>query len=346
MTYLQIENLTKSFGALPVLRDVNLSIGKGELFALLGPSGGGKSTLLRIVCGFERPERGSVAIDGVSVEGDAYVPPERRRIGYVPQEGALFPHLTVAGNIAYGLERAARRSHRRVDELLEAVGLAPSYALRSPEQLSGGQQQRVALARALAPRPSLVMLDEPFSALDTALRAELREAVKSALEAERATAILVTHDQPEALSLGHRVAVLMGGRIAQVGTPQSLYTSPADAELASFVGEAVFVPGMAAGGLVDCELGRLPLQAGTGLTGPVRTMIRPEQIRIAPPEREGAVAAVAEQIVFFGHDARVDVRLAGTGRAVRLRLSGRQIPRVGQALSLYIDGPVVGYPEQ
>ncbi|WP_342029110.1 ABC transporter ATP-binding protein [Paraburkholderia caballeronis] len=322
MNYLEIENLTKSFGTLPVLCDVSLSISKGELFALLGPSGGGKSTLLRIICGFERPDRGSVSIEGVSVEGITYVPPERRHIGYVPQESALFPHLTVAENIAYGLDRAARRSRKRVDELLGVVGLPAAYAQRSPQELSGGQQQRVALARALAPRPALIMLDEPFSALDTALRAEMRQTVATALEAERATAILVTHDQPEALSLGDRVAVLIHGKIAQVDTPRALYANPADAELASFVGEAVFLPGVAADGVVDCELGRLPLAGVDVPAGQVQAMIRPERIRVARPGTNGAVPAIAEQIAFFGHDANVDVRLHATGRRVRLRLSG------------------------
>jgi iron(III) transport system ATP-binding protein len=203
MTELSIAGLTKTLGSRVVLRGLDLTVESGALVAILGASGSGKTTLLRCICGFERADEGSIRIGDAIVAGaKAHCPPERRRVGYVAQEGALFPHLSVADNIAFGLPRRLRREKRRVDELLELVGLPRAYAARAPQQLSGGEQQRVALARALAPDPALVLLDEPFSSLDAALRAGTREAVTAALTHAGATALLVTHDQAEALSTG------------------------------------------------------------------------------------------------------------------------------------------------
>ena len=234
-----------------------------------------------MLCGFERADGGTVDIDGRRVAGDGlHVPSEARRIGYVPQEGALFPHLSVAQNIVFGLPRGQRRARYRVDELLELVGLPASYGDRAPQALSGGQQQRVALARALAPAPSLVMLDEPFSSLDAALRIETREAVTNALAATGATAVLVTHDQSEALSLGREVAVLSNGRLVQTDTPEALYRRPATPELATFIGDAVLLPGIVRDDAVECDMGRLTLGRPMN-AGPVDVMIRPEQIRIS-----------------------------------------------------------------
>ncbi len=239
MAELDVRGLSKSFAGQPVLQDVTLAVPAGRLVAILGPSGSGKTTLLRLICGFERADSGSVTIGGRQVCGPGrHVPPERRHIGYVAQEGALFPHLSVAENITFGLPRRERRQGHRVAELLDLVGLPPAYASRSPETLSGGEQQRVAVARALAPEPSLVLLDEPFSALDAALRVDTRHAVAAAFAATGATALLVTHDQMEALSMGHEVAVLRQGALVQVATPDRLYRYPMDAELAQFVGEA------------------------------------------------------------------------------------------------------------
>ena len=219
MAYLQIEYLRKSFDTAPVLRGVSLAVRSGKILAILGASGSGKTTLLRLIAGFERADAGRIEIDGYAVaDARTYLPPEQRRIGYVAQEGALFPHLSITDNIVFGLPRWQRRKRYRVAELLELVGLPASFADRPPQALSGGEQQRVALARALAPSPKLVLLDEPFSALDAALRAETRAAVATALAAAGATALLVTHDQAEALSLGHEVAVLQAGRIVQIAT--------------------------------------------------------------------------------------------------------------------------------
>jgi iron(III) transport system ATP-binding protein len=351
MSELRVTSLTKSFDGQPVLHGVDLSVERGTLLALLGPSGSGKTTLLRVLCGFERADGGTVEIDGVRVAGPGvHVPSEARRIGYVPQEGALFPHLSVADNIVFGLPRQQRRARYRVDELLALVGLPAAYGDRSPQALSGGQQQRVALARALAPSPSLVMLDEPFSSLDAALRIETREAVANALAATGATAVLVTHDQAEALSLGHEVAVLWRGRLVQTDSPEAVYRRPVSRELASFVGDAVIVPGSidrANSKQVICEFGTLSIaRAMTANDIDVDVMIRPEQIRIVSDHRgEGdGVEAVVEKVVFYGHDASVMLRSVTGARGVQIRVAGHSHPRVGERISLSVEGDVVAYP--
>jgi iron(III) transport system ATP-binding protein len=234
MSELRVQGLRKAFDDHPVLHGVDLTVSRGTLFALLGPSGSGKTTLLRLLCGFERADGGIIEIDGRRVDGPgSFVPTEHRRIGYVPQEGALFPHLSVAENIVFGLPCGERRAHHRVAELLALVGLPLDYAQRAPQQLSGGQQQRVALARALAPSPGLILLDEPFSSLDAALRIETRKAVALALAQTGTTAVLVTHDQAEALSLGQQVAVLSNGRLVQNASAEEIYRRPATRELAA-----------------------------------------------------------------------------------------------------------------
>ncbi|CAE6836040.1 Fe(3+) ions import ATP-binding protein FbpC 2 [Paraburkholderia domus] len=350
MSELRIRGLQKSFDGHPVLHGIDLSVERGTLLALLGPSGSGKTTLLRLLCGFERADSGSVEIDGNRVVGDnLHVPSEQRRIGYVPQEGALFPHLSVADNIVFGLPRTQRRARHRVAELLELVGLPANFGERAPQQLSGGQQQRVALARALAPSPTLVMLDEPFSSLDAALRLETRQAVASALAATGATAVLVTHDQSEALSLGHEVAVLWNGRLIQTATPETLYRRPVTRELASFVGEAVLLPGVVNQDRVSCELGDLPLCAPTG-NGAVDVMVRPEQIRLLRADEtmpNGAAShdAVVQEVIFQGQDAGVTLQLqSGARTVVRARVPGYQSPRPGERVRLAVDGEVTAYP--
>ena len=246
---LSVRGAVKTFGRLRALDGVDLTVPPGALLAVLGPSGCGKTTLLRCIAGFERLDAGEISLLGRTVAGPGiHLPPNRRRAAIVPQEGALFPHLTVAQNVGYGLDRAARRSGR-VAEVLAMVGL-DGYQDRMPHQLSGGQQQRVAIARALAPRPPLVLLDEPFTALDAGLRAQLRRDVRAALRADGASAVLVTHDQDEALSMADLVAVLRRGRIVQVDTPARVYSEPADSWVAGFVGEAVLLPGRLAGATV------------------------------------------------------------------------------------------------
>ena len=341
---LRIEALSKAFAGRAVLREVSLTVAPGRLVAILGASGSGKTTLLRLICGFERADAGCIRI-GETLVADAglHLRPEQRGIGYVAQEGALFPHLSVADNVLFGLPRRERGSARRAGALLEQVGLPAAYAARQPQALSGGEQQRVALARALAPSPRLVLLDEPFSALDAALRAETRDAVVAALAAAGATALLVTHDQSEALSTGHQVAVLRAGAIVQLATPQMLYRHPADAALARFVGDAVLLAGAARDGLVDTRLGQLILAPGIG-DGAVEVLVRPEQVRVSAAPHHNSVAATVRDVAFHGHDARLVLDLDGAAAApITARVFGHQIPAAGSKVWVSVVGEVIAY---
>jgi iron(III) transport system ATP-binding protein len=345
MADLLIEGLSKQFNDTPVLRGVDLSVSSGQSVAILGPSGSGKTTLLRLICGFERPDGGRIVIDGEAVATrQAVIPPERRRIGYVAQEGALFPHLNVADNIVFGLSRADRRAQRRVDALLELVGLPQAYATRWPHELSGGEQQRVALARALAPTPRLVLLDEPFSSLDAALRIETREVVAAALRHANATVLLVTHDQAEALSMGQQVAVLREGRMVQVASPAELYRRPADVELARFVGEAILLSGHASAGKVRCALGVLPLATGMPV-GSVTVMLRPEQLLLAPLGQSELPEALVIGVSFLGPSARVRLELRTKSETVELAaiVPGHLAPAAGGRVGLAVTGEVVSF---
>ena len=331
---LRVRGLAKAFEA-PVLRGLDLDVPVGSMVALLGPSGCGKTTLLRLVAGFERCDAGTIEIGGRTVVGTGVdQPPERRQVGVVPQEGALFPHLSVRDNVAFGLPRG-ERSGARADELLDLVGL-PGLARRMPRELSGGQQQRVAVARALAPGPSLVLLDEPFSALDAGLRAQVRTEVRASLRAAGATALLVTHDQQEALSVADIVAVVRDGRVVQAAAPWDLYLQPADLGVARFVGEAVVLPGIAGSDHVDSPLGRL--QSGSALRGPVDVVVRPEQVDVDPSDVEGVHAVVTERL-FYGHDALLRLDLAG-GHTVMARTAGQSLPEVGSVVRVACRGPV------
>ncbi|QCU78242.1 ABC transporter ATP-binding protein [Citricoccus sp. SGAir0253] len=363
MSELTLRGVTAGYGRDAVLQDVDLTVAAGTTTAVLGGSGNGKTTLLRVVAGFLAPRSGEVRIGGRAVAGPGtWVPPERRGVGYVRQEGGLFPHLTVAANVAFGLPWPRRRHRARVLELLELVGLPAEAADRRPDQLSGGQQQRVALARALAPRPELVLLDEPFSSLDTALRAATREATARALKATGATAVLVTHDQGEALSFADEVAILDGGRFRQVARPREAYGDPADAGVAAFLGDAVFVSGTVSGGRLRCALGDLPVR-GTAADGPVQAMIRPEQITVAPSGTTPCEATVRE-VEYFGHDAIVELDLPGDAATVpgvaaadglpeelpepvdgvRARLLGRDLPLPGDRVAISVVGEVRVFP--
>lgn len=349
MADLHIQGISKQFGTTAVLQGVDLSVPSGSLVAILGPSGSGKTTLLRLLCGFERADAGTIQINGRMVTGPRiFVPSEKRHIGYVSQEGALFPHLSVADNIVFGLPRHQRKARHRVEELLELVGLPTSFASRSPHALSGGQQQRVALARALAPAPALVLLDEPFSSLDAALRVETRQAVAQALSAAGATAVLVTHDQSEALSMGRQVAVLLAGRLVQVASPEQLYRMPVSPELARFVGDAVLLPGMAEHGRVSCALGQLRLMAGMP-SGAVDVLLRPEQLRLAPIHADPASAVRGRVLAvdYYGHDACVRLSVAGQAPSAPVltsRLPGHLCPRLGDEVLVTVEGEVLAYP--
>jgi iron(III) transport system ATP-binding protein len=344
MTDLRISGLVKSYrpGA-RVLDGLDLAVPAGRLAAVLGPSGCGKTTMLRIVAGFLRADAGTVELGGRVVCGPGvHVPPERRRIGIVPQEGALFPHLSVADNVAFGLTgtaRAARR--RRTADLLELVGL-PGYERRMPHELSGGQQQRVAVARALAPAPDLVLLDEPFNALDSALRAGVRADVRSALLATGATGVLVTHDQQEALSTADLVAVVREGRVAQCGTPEEVYRRPADLWVAGFVGDAVFLPATfesgAEGALASTALGRIPLGAPLGGDGAGTVVLRPEQLVLGEPAAGTGTRGTVVEVRFYGHDAMVRVAVAGLADPVPVRVAGPALVRPGEETAVTVTG--------
>lgn len=343
---LSLRDLRKSFAGVPVLAGIDLDVPLGHMTAVLGPSGCGKTTLLRIVAGFTTPDAGTVSVGGRPVTGPGTdVPAERRGIGYVPQEGALFPHLDVAGNIAFGLPRRARRDRARAAELLDLVGLGREFLGRHPQELSGGQQQRVALARALAPRPALVLLDEPFSALDASLRDATRRAVAEALRGAGASALLVTHDQDEALSLADEVAVLRGGRLAQHDTPERIYRHPQDAGVALAVGEAVVLDARLRAGRADTALGCLDVP-GPCPDGPGQVVVRPEQLVLSTgPETDGAAGAGALAAVtgtdFFGHDALVHLTLAEGGLRLVARVAGDRLPGRGEQVRVAVSGPAV-----
>jgi len=316
---------------------VDLTVPAGSFFAILGSSGCGKTTLLRLVAGFERLDGGTITLAGRLVSSRArFVPPERRRVGIVPQEGALFPHLSVARNVAFGLDRSARRTNR-VDEVLELVGLA-GYRNRMPHELSGGQQQRVAVARALAPKPASLLLDEPFNALDAGLRGTVRADLAAAIRAEGATAVLVTHDQDEALSTADLVAVMRDGTVVQAGEPARLYREPSDEWVGRFLGEANVFAAPVAGGFATTPLGTVPVSNPTDGAG--KLLLRPEQLIVDP--RATHTATVIER-QYFGHDIMLALRCGAVDtRTEPLTLHARVPPSDDRPVGSLIGVRVAG----
>ncbi len=338
MSTIELRGVVKEFGSTPVLSDVDLVVPDGSTTAVLGASGSGKTTLLRIIAGFEQVDAGTVCIDGRVVDdGVRSVRSQHRGVGYVPQEGALFPHLTVAGNIGFGVPRHARG---KVADLVEMVGLQ-GMERRYPHQLSGGQQQRVALARALIIQPSVVLLDEPFSALDASLRTGLRRDVGRILAETRTTTVLVTHDQNEALAFADRIAVLRQGRMVVSADPHDLYRDPPDVIAATSIGEANILPAVVGGKLARCVLGTVRVQAdGAPSAGAVQLLLRPEQLVLHLERGSGRVGAVVVDAQFHGHDTLVDLVVDDSDRQPLLaRVPGDLVLSAGQSVWVEARGP-------
>jgi thiamine transport system ATP-binding protein len=338
---LAVKNLTVRYGTLAAVSEVDLAVNDGEVLALLGPSGCGKSTLLRAVAGLEPPAHGEIRWDDTDL---ANVPVHRRGFGLVFQDGQLFPHRDVAGNVAFGLRmrhvRAAER-RTRITELLELVGLA-GYEHRTVTQLSGGEQQRVALARALAPRPRLLLLDEPLSALDRALREQLAMDLAGVLRVAGATALVVTHDHDEAFTLADRVAVMRAGRITQTGPPDEVWRRPADKDTARFLGCGLFLPAEIRDGVATCELGSAPLPWAPD--GDVTLGLRPTALRLT----ENGVSGKLIRSVHRRDHVRLQVRLDSDDQLVDAVAGIAETPGDRVHLTLDPDGLAVlgGHPGQ
>jgi iron(III) transport system ATP-binding protein len=314
------ESVSKRFGDVRAVADATLSIEAGELMALLGPSGCGKTTLLRLLAGFEEPDQGRISIAGTRVAGDgAWHPPERRGVGVVFQDYALFPHLTVAENVAFGLGRRERNG--RPAMLLRLVGLE-GLDRRYPHELSGGQQQRVALARALAPEPSVVLLDEPWSNIDPLLRSSMREELALILREVGVSVLLVTHDREEAFSVADRIALMSEGEIVQVGSAEAVYLEPRSRWAAEFVGGGNFVSGRLREGTVETALGAFPVVNANGHVE-VEALIRPELL-VLEPSPAGPARVVGRE--FRGHDVFYRLRLDDGSVLVSHRPSTEVVP--------------------
>ena len=330
---LACRNITKRFGSeVLAVNDVSFSLGKGDLLGLLGPSGCGKTTLLRLVAGFERPEAGEVELAGQMICGDgAWVPPERRRVGVVFQDYALFPHLTVAENVTFGLKQLCRRGElakKQINDLageaISLVGLS-EMVRRYPHELSGGQQQRVALARALAPRPPLILLDEPFSNLDVQVRLYLRQEVRDILKNIGASGIFVTHDQEEALAIADKVAVMNEGRLVQLDEPEEIYQNPASRFIAEFVTQANFIKAVKSGDRWETVLGR-----ARGIPGEGDLMVAQEDLKVSADERGDCVVQGRQ---FLGRVYQYSL-LMPSGQVLLVRTSASQRLAVGDRASV------------
>ncbi|SEB65252.1 iron(III) transport system ATP-binding protein [Pseudomonas mohnii] len=348
MNALELHSISKSYGSHRALDNVSLSVPTGSRTVIVGPSGSGKTTLLRMIAGFEFPDTGRLSLNGQTlVDSTHEVPAHQRLIGYVPQDGALFPHMTVAANIGFGLASKGRERQERIAELMDSVALDARMADRWPHELSGGQQQRVALARALAQQPRLMLLDEPFSALDTGLRAAMRKLVARLLADAGVTTILVTHDQSEALSFADQLAVMRNGRLVQSGHPLDLYRYPEDEETALFLGDAVVMPARIEAGWAHCDLGRIPVNNHRNNSS-AQIMLRPEQLQLASvvpntTEVAGCNAVVTERD-FSGNTCTLTVELQSLnaddapGRSLLVRSSGMYAPPTGSTVQVSTIG--------
>ena len=340
---LETEGLTRHLGGRDVVQDVSLQVAAGQVTCLLGPSGCGKSTTLRMIAGVDRPDAGRVLVEGrVVSDGARFVPPEKRQIGLMFQDFALFPHLTVAKNVAFGLPREGASA--RVAELLERVGLA-GHAASYPHELSGGEQQRVALARALAPRPAIMLMDEPFSGLDNRLRDEIRDETLSVLKEEGAAVLLVTHEPDEAMRMADEIALMRAGRIVQRGAPYTIYNNPADLAAAAFFSDVNVIRGEVQGALTETAFGTF-LAPGVADGQSVDIAFRPQHLTIDfdrggrgpnPTESHGMPArGVVERARFMGRESLVELKMDHDGAVLRVTVPSVFLPKTGTVLWLTI----------
>jgi iron(III) transport system ATP-binding protein len=341
MTSLSISHLTVKFGNREIISDLSLELGEGEIASLLGPSGCGKTTLLRAIAGLIQPNSGTIRFGSQLVGVSSVVlPPSKRGTGYVPQQGALVPHLTVAKNVSFGLDRAQYSKSQISEITAEMISLIGMSGLedRMPYQVSGGQQMRVALARALAIKPKLILLDEPFAALDAALRDELRTEVIGLLRSLGSTALLVTHDREEALVSSDRVILMRDGQVAQSGTPEEVYETPNSAEIAASTGDVLTLPALKSdSGAIEYPLSASGASMSDSQSGYV--VIRPEEIRVSSTIGDGQ-EGVLTHIDYYGHDAMLTVDLNSSHIIVRARVAGPAEFSVGQKVYLEHLGPV------
>ena len=342
---LQVEALTRRFGTTPVVADVSLSVAAGQVTCVLGPSGCGKSTTLRMIAGVERPDAGQVFIDGVRVYGSGVdVPPERRGIGLMFQDFALFPHLNVAQNVGFGLSGASAMKAARVGHLLERVHLA-GFGAKFPHELSGGEQQRVALVRALAPRPGILLMDEPFSGLDNRLRDGIRDETLEVLKEEGTAVLLVTHEPDEAMRMADEIALMREGRIVQRGAPYTVYNNPVDREAAAFFSDINVIRGKVQGALTNTPFGKF-LAPGVVDGTVVEIIIRPQHLKIdfdragrGPNEtaQDGVPArGVVVRARFMGKESLVEFAMDFDRSILKATVPGVFLPKHGTPLWLTI----------
>ena len=342
---LEISHLVRSFGGRRVVDDVSLSVAAGRVTCLLGPSGCGKSTTLRMIAGVERADAGEVRLDGVTVAGPRlHVPPELRSVGLMFQDFALFPHLTVAENVGFGLriDRAAKT--RRIEELLDKVDLA-GFGRKHPHQLSGGEQQRVALARALAPRPRVMLMDEPFSGLDNRLRDGIRDRTLELLKEEGTAVLLVTHEPDEAMRMADEIALMRQGRIVQIGAPYNVYNAPVDKAAAAFFSDINVIRGISRGALTATPFGEF-LTPGHRDGAEVEIVIRPQHLRIDfdrggrgpnPTPEDGTPArGTVQRSRYLGRESLVGFAMDFEGAKLTASVPGVFLPKPGTVLWLMI----------
>lgn len=342
---LDVTNLNRTFGGRRVVKDVSLQIAAGQVTCLLGPSGCGKSTTLRMIAGVESLDSGTVTIDGkVMADGAKNQPPETRSVGLMFQDFALFPHLTVAQNVAFGLKGTASEKTRRVSDLLEKVTLS-GFSAKYPHQLSGGEQQRIALARALAPRPRVMLMDEPFSGLDNRLRDGIRDATLDILKAEGTAVLLVTHEPDEAMRMGDEIALMRDGAIVQRGAPYNIYNAPADREAAAFFSDINVIRGTSRGALTETPFGAF-LTPGQSDGAEVDIVIRPQHLKIDfdragrgpnPTPSDGTPArGTVSRARYLGRESLVDFAMDFDGKTLTASVPGVFLPKPGTALWLMI----------